>query len=38
VEIDTSNFILGRPSPRMTNRPWKGRGQVAWSIFEIFGP
>jgi len=36
VEIETSNLvgrlILASRSPRMTNHPWKGRGQVTWTI------
>jgi len=39
-EIETQNlvgrFIVASPSPRTTNHPWKGRGQVAWPIY-IFG-
>jgi len=37
VEIETSylvgGLILGSPSPRKTNLPWKGHGQVTWTIF-----
>jgi len=36
AEIATSNLvgrlIVGSPSPQMVNRPWKGRGQVTWTI------
>jgi len=25
-------LIVASPSPRTTNHPWKGRGQVMWTI------
>jgi len=36
AEIDTPNLldwlIVASPSAWMTNPPWKGRGQVTWTI------
>jgi len=29
-------LIAGSVSPRMTNHPWKGRGQVTWTQAEAF--
>ena len=39
MEVATSNLVnslnVASASPRMTNHPWKGRGQVMW-IIKIF--
>jgi len=41
VELETSNLIdrliVASASPRMTNCPWKGRGQVTWTILILVG-
>ena len=42
VIVDTSNLVCGlniaSPSPRMTNRPWNGRGHVTWPILNFLVP
>jgi len=25
-------FVVENPGPRMSNHPWKGRGQLTWPI------
>jgi len=25
-------LIVASPSPRTTNHPWKGRGQITWTV------